>query len=121
MERKSSIITMSIITLIFFIFFLIGITRIDPRTAQLIGFVSVTVALLLFLWGFIGTFMLAQKTIRKKDFKVAVSLRQASFLSFVIVFALYLSRFDLLTWWNIFILIGIVAFLEVYFIGKEEV
>ena len=65
--------------------------------------------------------MLAHKTFRKKDRSMAVIMRQASFLSLVVVLAMYLQRFELLTWWNVVVLIALVVLIEVFFIGKEEV
>ena len=120
MKDKSGIFGMFITTLIFAGILFMGFSRIDPRTAQWTGFLVITAALLLFLWGLIGTLMLAARRIRKKDRPIAVSLRQASFLSIIVVLALYLQRFDLLTWWNVGILIIAVVLLEVFFIGKEE-
>jgi len=121
MEHKNAIIGMLITTLVFAGLLFFGLTTVDPRTSQLTGFVFVTASLLLFLWGLLGTLMLAVRHIRKKDRPLAVSLRQASFLSTVVVLALYLSRFELLTWWNAAILVVAVVLIEVFFIGKEEV
>ena len=121
MKNKSGIFGMFLTTLIFAGLLFMGLQRIDPRTAQWTGFVVITLALLLFLWGLIGTLMLAARRIRKKDRPIAVSLRQASFLSIIVVLALYLQRFELLTWWNVAILIIVVVLIEVFFIGKEEV
>lgn len=121
MGHKSVILGMFLTTLIFAGILFLGLTRVDPQTAQLTGFVFVTASLFLFLWGLLGTLMLAARRIRKKDRSVAVSLRQASFLSIVVVLALYLSRFELLTWWNAGVLVLAVVLIEVFFIGKEEV
>ncbi|OJI06461.1 hypothetical protein BK004_03490 [bacterium CG10_46_32] len=120
MENKSGILGMFLTTLIFAGILFLGLSRIDPRTSQLTGFIFVTLALFLFVWALLGTCMLAVRRIRKKDRAIAVSLRQASFLSTVVVVALYLSRFELLTWWNTGILIVAVVLIEVFFIGKEE-
>ena len=121
MKHRNALIGMVITTAVFAGLLFWGITSVNPRTSQWTGFVVVTVALLLFLWGLIGTIMLAHRTLRKKDRPVAVTLRQASFLSAVVVVALYLQRFNLLTWWNVIILIALVVLIEVFFIGKEEI
>jgi len=121
MKNKNALIGMIITTLIFAVVLFIGLTKIDPRTAQWTGFFFITFALLLFLWGLIGTLMLCVRRLYKRDRSVAVSLRQASFLSIIVVLALYLQRFELLTWWNVGILILLVVLIEVFFIGKEEV
>jgi len=121
MKNKNALIGMIITTLIFALILFLGLTKIDPRTTQWTGFLFITVALLLFFWALIGTLMLSVRRLYKKDRSVAVSLRQASFLSIVVVLALYLQRFELLTWWNVAILIILVVLIEVFFIGKEEV
>ena len=120
MKHKSALLGMIITTAIFAALLFMGLSKVDPRTAQWTGFVFVTVALLLFLWGLIGTFMLCARRLYKRDRSAAVSLRQASFLSIVVVLALYLQRFELLSWWDICILIVLVVLIEVFFIGKEE-
>ena len=121
MKNKSALVGMIITTAIFAVLLFMGLTQIDPRTAQWTGFVAITIALILFIWGLIGTFLLAHRSFRKKDRPVAVTMRQASFLSLVVVLALYLQRFELLTWWNVLVLIALVVLIEVFFIGKEEV
>ena len=121
MQNKSALIGMAVTTVIFAGLLVLGLANIDPRTTQWIGFAAITAALLLFLWAAIGTVLLAHKAIRKKDRPAAVSLRQASFLSVVVVLSLYLSRFDLLTWWNVGVLVVLVVLVEVYYIGREQV
>jgi len=121
MKNRSAFIGMIITTAIFAGVLFMGLSRVDPRTAQWTGFVVVTLALVLFAWGLIGTLMLAHKTFRKKDRPVAVIMRQASFLSLIVVLAMYLQRFELLTWWNVIVLIALVVLVEIFFIGKEEV
>jgi len=121
MKNRNALIGTILTTIIFAGILFMGLTRVDPRTAQWTGFVFITFALLLFLWGLIGTILLSARRLYKRDKSAAVSLRQASFLSIVVVLALYLQRFELLTWWNVGILIILVVLIEVFFIGKEEV
>ncbi len=121
MQNKSALAGMVVTTVLFAALLMLGLLNVDPRTAHWLSFTLVTLSLLLFLWGLLGTTLLAARTFRKKDRPVAVSLRQASFLSLVMVLALYLQRFSLLTWWNVAILVILVVLIEVFFIGKEEV
>ncbi len=121
MQIKSAFIGMISTTFIFAGVLFIGLMRVDPRTAQWTGFVFITGALFLFMWGLIGTFLLSMRRLRKKDRPAAVSLRQASFLSIIVIIALYLQRFNLLTWWNSGLLIILVVLIEVFFISKEEI
>ncbi len=120
MENKKTVIAMFICTLIFGFFLAISLAQIDPRTALWLGFTAVTAALLLFLWGLIGTLILAHRVWRKKNKPAAVALRQASFFSSLVVIGLYLQRFELLTWWNVGFLIGAVVLLEMFFVGHER-
>lgn len=120
MKNRNALIGMIITTIVFAGLLLFGLTKVDPRTAQWTGFVFITIALLLFLWGLLGTLMLSVRRLYKRDRSIAVSLRQASFLSITVVLAIYLQRFELLTWWNVVILIVLVVLIEVFFIGKEE-
>lgn len=115
---------MFVVTLVFAGLLALSLIRIDPATTQWIGLVAVTLALLLFFWSLFGTLLLAHRSAnwrrRKKNLGLAVSLRQASFFSILAVTALYLQKFDLLTWWNIGIMVAIVVLLEIFFIGKEK-
>ncbi|PIP67023.1 MAG: hypothetical protein CO042_02920 [Parcubacteria group bacterium CG_4_9_14_0_2_um_filter_41_8] len=120
MKNKNALISMLLTAVIFAGLLLFGLMKVDPRTAQWTGFVFITAALLLFLWALLGTLMLSGRRLYKRDRPAAVSLRQASFLSIAVVLALYLQRFELLTWWNICILIVLVVLIEIFFIGKEE-
>src|SRR3989338_1428526 len=101
MSRKKHVISMLVVTIIFTGLLAISLIKIDPRTTQWIGFVAVTLSLLLFFWSLFGTLLLAHRAWRKKNLGAAVSLRQASFFSILVVVALYLQKFDLLSWWNI--------------------
>lgn len=120
MEHKKAIISMVVSLVIFSALLLLGLTRIDPRTTEWLGFAGVTTAMLVFMWSLIGTLLLAHRVWRRKNKPVAMSLRQASFFSILVVLALYLQRFELLTWWNVGLLVGIAVLLEMFFIGREE-
>lgn len=111
---------MLVITLVFAGLLGLSLIKIDPSTTRWTGFVAVTGALLLFFWSLFGTILLAHRTWRKKNKTAAFCLRQASFFSILVVLAMYLQRFGLLTWWNIGIMVGIVVLLEIFFIGKED-
>lgn len=112
---------MVVITIVFAILLFLSLSKIDPITTQWIGFAAITAALLFFFWGLLGTLLLAHRVWRKKNRAVAVSLRQASFFSLLVVLALYLQRFELLTWWNVGLLVIIAVLLEIFFISREEV
>ena len=120
MEHKKVIITMVISTIVFAALLLLGLAKVDPVTAQWIGFAAITAALFLFFWGLLGTLLLSHRVWRRKNRPLAISLRQATFFSLLIVLALYLQRFELLTWWNVGLLVTIAVLLEVFFISREE-
>lgn len=121
MEYKKVIIGMVVATIACAGLLFLSISKIDPQTTLWIGFVGITVALLLFFWSLLGTLLLSHRVWRKKNNPIAISLRQASFFSILMVIALYLQRFSLLTWWNIFLLIGFAVLLELFFISNEEI
>ncbi len=120
MEHKKTITTMVISTVVFAGLLVLGLSKIDPITTQWIGFAAITAALFLFFWGLLGTLLLAHRVWRKKNRAVALSLRQATFFSLLIVLALYLQRFELLTWWNVGVLVVMAVLLEIFFISREE-
>ena len=107
-------------TVVFAGLLVLGLSKIDPITTQWIGFAAITAALLLFFWGLLGTLLLSHRVWRKKNRAVALSLRQATFFSLLIVLALYLQRFELLTWWNVGVLVVMAVLLEIFFISREE-
>lgn len=119
MENKNTIIGFGVLAVFSAVVLFLGLTRLDPRRTQWLGLIFITMAVFLFFWALIGTLLLAQRAWRKKNRSAAASLRQASFFSIAITLALYLARFNLLTWWNVVILVGILTFLEVFFMGKE--
>lgn len=121
MEHKKTIIGLAIGTVCLGILLFWGLSKIDPTTTHWLGLAAMTAALLLFFWGFLGTLLLSHRAWRKKNRAVALSLRQASFFSLLIVLALYLQRFELLTWWNVLVLVGMAVLLEIFFISREEV
>lgn len=121
MENKNTIIGLTILAIFSAVVLLLGLTRLNPRTTHWLGLVFITAALFLFFWSLLGTLLLAHRSWRKKNRAAAASLRQASFFSIAITLALYLARFDLLTWWNIIILVAILVFLEIFFMGREGI
>lgn len=120
MENKNTIIGFAILAIFSAIVLFLGLTGLNPRTTHWLGLIFITVALFLFFWGLLGTVLLAHRAWRKKNRRAAASLRQASFFSIAITLALYLARFNLLTWLNIIVLVGIIVLLEIFFMGKEE-
>ena len=67
MKNKNSVFGMFVTTLVFAGLLFMGLSKIDPRAAELSDFIIITGALLLFLWALIGTLMLAARKITKKD------------------------------------------------------
>ena len=120
MSHKNAVLIMIFCTAVFAILLFLGLANIDPKTTQWLGFVIITAAMLLFFWSFFGTIVLTHRALRRKNKSTLFCLRQASFFSVLAVLAIYLQRFELLTWLNAAVLIGIVVLLEVFFIGKEE-
>lgn len=107
-------------TIVLAILLFFGLSKVDPRNASVPAFTGITIALLLFFWGLLGTLLLSHRAWRRKNRPLAMSLRQASIFSILMVAALYMQRFELLTWWNIALMVGVAVLLELFFIGNEE-
>ena len=97
------------------------ILYINPFQAGILGFLFFYVSLLLAL---IGTFSLAGFLIRiiliKKEViskLVGISFRQAILFAVLIVGLLFLQSKQLLTWWNILLLVLALTILEFFFIS----
>jgi len=120
MEYKKAITILMIVTVIFAGLLFLGLSKVDPRGANTMAFAGITIAMLLFVWGLLGTLLLSHRAWRRKNRPLAMSLRQASIFSILVVLALYMQRFELLTWWNIGIMVAVAVLLELFFIGNEE-
>jgi len=107
-------------TVVLAILLFFGLSKVDPRHASVPAFAGITIAMLLFFWGLLGTLLLSHRAWRRKNKPLAMSLRQASIFSSLMVVALYMQRFELLTWWNIALMVGVAVLLELFFIGNEE-
>ena len=121
MEHKKVIFSLMAATVVFAGVLFLGLSKIDPRGASSIIFAGITAAMLLFFLGLFLTLLLSHRTWRRKNRPLAMSLRQASIFSILVVLALYMQRFDLLTWWDIVIMVGVAVLLELFFIGNEEI
>ncbi len=125
MSFRYYIISMFFATLLAWGVWLLVIFSLDPATAGEWGLFSFYASLFLSL---LGTFTILESLLRRffiKDkvlFRQAIiSFRQAFFLSFFFVFALFLQAQRLLSWGNIFLLALILLFLELLASFKKKI
>lgn len=120
MGNKKIIVWITILFVLSSLTLYLSLMRLDPRSASWMGLIFLIIVLWLFSASFLSLFLLAARAIRKKNISPTVALRQAGLFSTAIIVALYLARFNLLTWLNTFLLIGILILLEIYFLGRDD-
>ena len=120
MKHKKVIFSLMASTVVLAALLFFGLSKIDPRSASVPAFAGITIAMLLFFWGLLGALLLSHRAWRRQNRPLAMSLRQASVFSILLVTALYMQRFELLTWWNIALMVAVAVLLEMFFIGNEE-
>ncbi len=111
-------------TILAWISWVIVVINISPATAG--GFMLLVFYFTLFV-GLLGTFSTLATVIRmvrnednEVELIVARSLRQAFFLTIIIIFSLFLSSKEWLNWMSIFALIGIFGVLEFIVLTKKS-
>lgn len=114
---------MLIATLLSWAAWLLILFMVAPDEAGMLGFVFFYASLFL---GLLGTVALVGLLIRhvktRNKFiveKVIISFRQATWIALLIVAALVLQSFRLLTWWNAVLVVLIVSFLEFFFMSAH--
>lgn len=122
MTLRSYLIGMFISTLFCWASWVLILVYIDPEQASVIGFLSFYVSL---FFAMIGTLTITGFYLRVWFTKnevlfahVIPSFRQAILLSLILVVALILQSFRLLTWWDGALLVGSVTLVEFYFMSR---
>jgi len=100
------------------------IFQVDPSTSDLPGFFLFYFSL---FFSLLGTAFLVSFGVRKAfnkldmDYKlVGVSFRQSCFFALTGIGVLFLQSKDLLTWWNILLLIVGLGILELFFLSYRK-
>lgn len=115
---------MLIVALVCWACFGVVVSQIDPTSAGFFGFLSFYLTLFFAVSASFAVIGLAvrlwlshQGTERHQ---VVLALRQGIWFGLLLVGALLLLSFDLLTWWNGVLLIGILGVLEFLFLSFEK-
>lgn len=102
----------------------IVIVSIDPVTAGRLSFLTLYITLgaaLVGLLTIIGTLWRVQKNASEEvGDAVARSLRQAAFLTLLVLIALYLSAHGYLTIWTVLLLVALVTLVEFFFLAAKK-
>lgn len=124
MSFRNFLIFMGIVCVGAWIAWLVLIYAIDPTTTGRIGFFLFFLTLSVSL---LSTLTLAGTCFRVWFYKdelifkhVTRSLRQAFLLTALFVSCLFLAGRGLLVWWVLVLLVVIIAFLELVFLGSNE-
>lgn len=124
MNFKDFVIVMSLATAAAWIAWLVVLVSIDPTRTSQLGFVFFYVTLAIAL---VGTLSIAGAGIRtwmQKDELVSrhvtVSLRQSFLFTALVVGSLFLLSQDLFTWITAFLLIAILAIIELIFLSASR-
>jgi len=118
-ETRKLLQLTAVLTLIFIVFFLVMLLRVDPFTSGKSALVIFLTFLFLSLSGLLTILSYYFRMIINKD-KVSlnnfnVSLRQSILISTAIVGLLILKSMGSLAWWDGLLLIASLVFLEMFF------
>jgi len=109
---------MLVATLFCWTSFLIIVYSVDPFSAPPLGFALFYLSLFFSLVGTLSILgFLFRYLFNKNQFvsqQVVTSFRQSILFSILVVIALYLQSKGLVTWWNLLILVALLAVVEVF-------
>lgn len=117
-------ISLLIFSTLFSLFsFLLVVTKINPENTNFIGFLIFYLTLFFTLSGTFSLFMIAMRWIFIKNLafftNIKISLRQSLLFSSTIVSFLILKSINVLRWWNIILIIGIVVGVELFSTSRK--
>ena len=123
MQFRKYIILMIVATLLSLFSFVFTVTKIDPENTTIIGFGLFYTSLFFLLSGSLSLLMIAFRWIFIKNLaffaNITRSFRQAILFSVTIVSFLMLKGIDLLRWWNMILIIGVVIGVEFFFVSHK--
>lgn len=126
MNLKKYLVTMSIITIILWVLFIFITNIIDPEITNWIGFLLFYISLFFALSGAATVFGLLIRSRfkflkrRMTFYYVKIAFRQSFLFAFLIISVLFLSSKNLLTWFNLFLLIIIISILEFFLSNYKQ-
>lgn len=123
MSFKKYIILIATATVISFFSFMFVINKVDPTKTNAVGFILFYTTLLFTLIGTLSLLMIAVRWIFVKNLalftNITRSFRQAVLFSITIVSFLLLKSVDLLSWWNIILIIGVISGVELFSASRK--
>jgi hypothetical protein len=123
MSFKKYIILMIVATVLSLISFVFIIFKINPEDTTSIGFALFYISLFLSISGCLSLLMIALRWIFVKNLaffsNIIKSFRQAILFSVTIISFLLLKSIDLLKWWNMILIIGVVVGIEFFFVSHR--
>lgn len=124
MTLKQLILTITIATLVCWAAWVMILFQVNPLETNFLGFMIFYLSL---FFALLGTFFLISFGFRKLinkfslEYKiVGTSFRQSFFFALLVVAFLFLQGNDLLTWWNMILLIVGIAVLEFFFLSARR-
>lgn len=125
MSLRKYLITMTVITLVCWIAWLIVLFYLDPEQTGLMGFLFFYVSL---FFALIGTFSLLGFFVRVWFSKeqvifrhLGVATRQSLWFSLLLIGTLLLQGAGFIRWWNVLLLIIFLTILEFFFLSRKVV
>ncbi|MFH1890890.1 MAG: hypothetical protein ABIJ91_05010 [Candidatus Kuenenbacteria bacterium] len=119
MTLKKYLIYMALATLFCAIAWFEVLFFVNPLSTGPIGFVLFYLSLFLTLWGIFSIIgFLARYIFKKNEFAynhVKTSFRQGFLFSLLLAGSSFLQSYKLLVWWNLLLLIGLLAIVEYFF------
>jgi hypothetical protein len=125
MSLKRYLITMSLMTLVCWLAWVVVLFKIDPNQAGAIGLTLFYVSL---LFALVGTFSLFGFFIRvwfsKEEIiyrHLGISTRQSIWFALLVVVTLLLKKADFLRWWSALPLIVFLMLMEFFFLSRRTI
>lgn len=123
MSLKRYLVFMAIATAICYLMLLLVLFYFDPFQAGIVAVIFFYISLGLSLIGTLSILGLVIRLYATKDKlvfkKVVNSFRQSILFAILILAALFLSSNQLLTWWNLVLLVLAVSVIELYFLSHK--
>jgi len=124
MTLKKYLIYMTLATVFCLIAWLEVLFFVNPYDTGLAGFTLFYLSLLLTLWGIFSIIgFLVRYIVRRNRFaydQVKMAFRQGFLFALLLISGLILQSYNLLVWWNMLLLIGLLAIIEYLFLSSTD-
>jgi len=124
MTLKKYLIYMTLATIFCFIAWLEVLFFVNPLGTGLAGFILFYLSFFLTFWGIFSIIgFLIRYILRRNRFaydQVKMAFRQGFLFSLLLISSLILQSHGLLVWWNMLLLIGLLAIVEYFFLSLKH-